>query len=360
MGSLQPGWAPLRLVDLRNVLDATVDAAVTGLQGLAASLPQQSDAERCADVDCGSRHSPDVPDEAHRYTGRRMLRLGRQRPAFNTPPPRASCIECAHAGSARCCAICTRRGSGCCACTWSRRGAARPMRWPTSAVCRTSAPATPTRCATPPISLHTCTASSAACRRDTVPCVKYCAGQPRGLRKRQSACSRFSARDGTTHVQPPSGLLQAARSCSTPRLPSGLQVPSHHRQREPYYSCLATARCQMVYPNDLADTAEAADWTRRRRLPSTMCPRRRRCLRRGRTRCCPPSYPNCGHPRPRSRPSAPKLCASWTSTSARSCSRSAAVEIPVTGNHAVRYHAHRRRGAVGHICSPAQWCIVIS
>ncbi len=48
---MQPGMAPLRLVDLRNVLDATVDAAVTGLQGLGASLPQQSDAERCAASD---------------------------------------------------------------------------------------------------------------------------------------------------------------------------------------------------------------------------------------------------------------------------------------------------------------------
>ena len=72
-----------------------------------------------------------------------------------------------HAGSDRCCATCTRRASGCCACTWSRLGAARPMPWRTSAACRTCAFATRTRCAMPPTSWRTCTASSAACRRAT-------------------------------------------------------------------------------------------------------------------------------------------------------------------------------------------------
>ena len=43
---------PLRLVDLRNVLDATVDTAVAGLNELAASLPRQNDQERCADRMC--------------------------------------------------------------------------------------------------------------------------------------------------------------------------------------------------------------------------------------------------------------------------------------------------------------------
>ena len=38
--------APLRLVDMCTVLDATVEAAVTGLHDLAATLPRQSDAER--------------------------------------------------------------------------------------------------------------------------------------------------------------------------------------------------------------------------------------------------------------------------------------------------------------------------
>ena len=61
MGSVQPGMAPLRLVDLRNVLDATVDAAVTGLQGLATSLPHQSDAEKCAEADSGLHNRPHAP-----------------------------------------------------------------------------------------------------------------------------------------------------------------------------------------------------------------------------------------------------------------------------------------------------------
>jgi len=162
---IQPGMAPLRLLDLRNVLDATVDAAVTGLQGLAASLPQQSDAEKCVAADRGTaltRLVGSTPYPPARVVPRAatawLVCAGLCRPACHA-------LHALHTGSGRCCATCTRRGSGCCACTWWRPGAARPMRWPMSAACRTCACAMATRCAMPLISSRTCTASSAACRR---------------------------------------------------------------------------------------------------------------------------------------------------------------------------------------------------
>ena len=75
--------AHLRLVDLRNVFDATVDAAVAGLQGLAASLPQQSDAEKCADPTRGSHIASQAPRLSHTVpAGACVLRLLCHHPAL--------------------------------------------------------------------------------------------------------------------------------------------------------------------------------------------------------------------------------------------------------------------------------------
>ena len=62
MGSQQAAMGPVRLVDLRNVLDATIDAAVAGLNELAASLPRQSDQDRRADRAEAPTMTSNAPD----------------------------------------------------------------------------------------------------------------------------------------------------------------------------------------------------------------------------------------------------------------------------------------------------------
>ena len=98
MGSQQPAMGPLRLVDLRNVLDATVDNAVAGLNELAASLPRQ---KRPGKV---RRSDADALTEQPLHT---PSRVPRSSPAAAADPARVS------SSSAMCAAIPCRGSLAC-------------------------------------------------------------------------------------------------------------------------------------------------------------------------------------------------------------------------------------------------------
>ncbi len=78
---------------------------------------------------------------------------------------------------------------------------------------------------------------------------------------------------------PPRNVLA---TCST----AGMYSDSLH-QMHPTMRCHSNSTLQPS-ANRRADSVEAALCICPCRLPSTTCPRRRRCWRRGRTRCCPP------------------------------------------------------------------------